>query len=240
MCAGADDRVDDRVGDVARPRASYLRAHLGQHRAAGVAACRRRARWRPTPGSTSSRAPRAGRVPAQAAREVRHGGLRRAVHAEFGTARGRRPSRRGRGRRGAPASAAASRSSMNTRPVRMRPRTLTSIICSHSATSACSNGAPSITPAFATTRSTRPSSARTVSATRWTSSGSAMSAVMGRTPSRAWRRSARRATAATRAPSCASRWAVAAPMPLLAPVTTATRPSSDLVMPFTVLAVRLP
>lgn len=92
----------------------------------------------------------------------------------------------------------------------------------------------SCTPALANTRSTRPSSAATRSAAAVTalrsvtSSGTASavppSAVMRSTS--ASRLSLRRAATATFAPSRANRSAVASPIPLDAPVTTAVRPVS--------------
>src|SRR5690349_15145346 len=100
---------------------------------------------------------------------------------------------------------------------------------SHSSTGASAIVPSSITPALLMTMSSRPSSptAARTAALAW--SRSLTSAWIARppiSPTSASSRSLRRATTATVAPSAASARAVASPMPLLAPVTSATVPSS--------------
>src|SRR3954447_14426449 len=117
-----------------------------------------------------------------------------------------------------------------------RAATLSAIIRSHSSTVACSAVPRSMMPALLTRTSRRPRRSRacwTASAAR---SGSVMSASMTRddppsasmSPASSSSRGRRRATMPTVAPSRASRRAVAAPMPLLAPVTSATAPAMGL------------
>ena len=105
---------------------------------------------------------------------------------------------------------------------------------SHSSTGASTTGPRSITPALLTRMSSRPWLA-TVCATaasaaaRSVTSASITDALAPPAPSSsasALSRSPRRATSVTAAPSAASRRAVASPMPLDAPVTIATVPSS--------------
>src|SRR5271165_1890805 len=105
-----------------------------------------------------------------------------------------------------------------------------SIIRSHSSIGASTIGPSSITPALLTRMSIRPALERTSAITRGASAASVRSAgtTIGSGPAeairvaRSSRRSARRATIATVAPSAARASAVASPMPLDAPVTTAT------------------
>src|SRR5918992_96378 len=102
---------------------------------------------------------------------------------------------------------------------------------SHSSIGAPSIGPLSITPALLTTVSSRPSSALTRSTAANACKRSVMSAATTRarpasSAASCSKRSARRATSATVAPRAASALAVASPIPLLAPVTSATVPSS--------------
>ena len=101
---------------------------------------------------------------------------------------------------------------------------------SHSSTGASITGPSNITPALLMTMSSRPNS----STTRWTaasasdrwvtsdSTGNAAPPASRTWAARVSSRSPRRATSPTEAPSDARRWAVAEPMPLDAPVTSAT------------------
>ncbi|SKZ36262.1 Uncharacterised protein [Mycobacteroides abscessus subsp. abscessus] len=108
------------------------------------------------------------------------------------------------------------------------PITFTSSIRRHSSRSASSNGAASIAPALATTRSGAPMRSVTSSNAAATARGSLTSVAMAR-PSNSSATSVslsiRRPSSATRAPRAASVLAVAAPIPVPAPVTTAMRPS---------------
>src|SRR5829696_8399037 len=110
---------------------------------------------------------------------------------------------------------------------------------SHSSVGAPTTGPSSITPALLITTSSRPSSAtaRSTAAIAWPWSVTSVSTATARPPSAAIAatsassRSVRRAATATAAPCPASARAAASPMPLLAPVTSATVPSSVSVMP---------
>jgi hypothetical protein len=118
------------------------------------------------------------------------------------------------------------------------PRTLTSTICSHSLMGVPSAGPSSITPALLTRVSSLPSPATAAS----TAAVAPSALVTSACSTRAWPESARmaaasssslsrrRATKATAAPSAASLRAVAAPMPLLAPVTSTTVSFNGIVM----------
>src|SRR5918998_3807313 len=106
---------------------------------------------------------------------------------------------------------------------------------SHSSTGAPTTGPSSITPALLTTMSSRPSSptVRSTAATacsRSVASSTTGSASSPSSPAIVSSRSARRAGAGTLAPKAAGGSAVASPMPLLAPVTSATVPSRASVM----------
>ncbi len=81
-------------------------------------------------------------------------------------------------------------------------------------------------PALWNAMSTRPCWATTVSYSRWTSSWLATSAATNSPPTAAaaaFPASSEMSTTTTRAPSAASRLALASPIPLPAPVMTATR-----------------
>src|SRR6266566_2681136 len=105
---------------------------------------------------------------------------------------------------------------------------------SHSSASAPATGPRSIRPALLTRVSNRPNrpAACCTAASAWVrsvmsaSTASAVPPALPISATRASRRSWRRATSATQAPCSASRRAVAAPMPLLAPVTRAAVPAS--------------
>src|SRR5215467_6944221 len=107
---------------------------------------------------------------------------------------------------------------------RSTPSTFVSYIACQSAGSATSTGSTPIAPPALLT-STETSSSE--SASEATEAGDVTSRVTGRMPgvdaASESSRSRRRAAATTSNPSAASRRAVAAPMPLLAPVTTAVR-----------------
>jgi hypothetical protein len=113
-----------------------------------------------------------------------------------------------------------------------------STIRSHSSSGASMIGPSSITPALLTTVSMRPSSSTVVATACSACCWSVTSAVIVRAlppPSLIWvasasSRSVRRATRATLAPRAASAAAVACPMPLEAPVTSATVPSRSSAM----------
>src|SRR5215472_5175139 len=118
------------------------------------------------------------------------------------------------------------------------PRRLSSTIWSHSATGAFRACPSSMTPALLTTMSSRPSSptvrstAAAASCSAVTSAGStrAIPPSPRIVPARSSSRSRRRASSATAAPSAASLRAIAAPIPLLEPVISATAFCSGLVM----------
>ena len=104
------------------------------------------------------------------------------------------------------------------------PSTLTeNMACQSSGSAVATGSAPNAPPAlFTSTSSSSPSPA----ANSRTDSASVTSSRAGRTPvsfARVSSRSSRRAAAITSNPSATSRRAVAAPIPLLAPVTTAVR-----------------
>src|SRR5580704_459214 len=113
------------------------------------------------------------------------------------------------------------------------PRRLMRTIRSHSSTGASTTGPSSITPALLMRVSRRPSLPTACAIARSASAWIVTSAVItvDVAPSARSRsassssRSVRRATSATRAPRPASETAVASPMPLDAPVTSATVPS---------------
>src|SRR5215207_9162908 len=100
------------------------------------------------------------------------------------------------------------------------------------------DGPSSIRPALVTRVSNRPNRATVcwTAASAWVrsvmsaSTTSAVPPAWSISAARASRRSRRRATSATEAPCSASRWAGAAPIPLLAPVTRAAVPVSFAVM----------
>src|SRR5689334_3669177 len=113
------------------------------------------------------------------------------------------------------------------------PWRLSAIMRSHSCTGASTISPSSITPALLTTMSSRPSSCAVRSTAPTACSRSVTSASMARPPISALsasRRCLRRAATATVAPCSARARAVASPMPLLAPVTSATVPCSAVVM----------
>ena len=82
-------------------------------------------------------------------------------------------------------------------------------------------------PTLLTSTSSRPCCSTAWSTSRAGPSGSIRSTAKGSTPSRPSRGATVRAPATTSAPSAASSRATARPMPLLAPVTTATLPASS-------------
>src|SRR3954469_13017829 len=113
------------------------------------------------------------------------------------------------------------------------PLRLRSIIRSHSSTGASTIGPSSITPALLMTVSSRPSSCAVRSTAAWACARSVTSASIASppiSPASASSRSLRRAATATVAPCAASARAVASPIPLLAPVTSATVSWSSLLM----------
>ena len=117
----------------------------------------------------------------------------------------------------------------------MAPRRFTSSVSWKSSSVSSSSEASLRTPALLTRMSRRPHSSTTRSSVRSTAKASVMSLVKDSAspPPRAicsavWvTPAASRSRSATCAPARASIRAVAAPMPRPAPVTTATRPSSD-------------
>src|SRR3954451_1787861 len=114
-----------------------------------------------------------------------------------------------------------------------RPLRLRSIIRSHSSTGASTIWPSSITPALLMTVSSRPSSCAVRSTAACACSRSVTSASIASppiSPASASSRSLRRAATATVAPCAASARAVASPIPLLAPVTSATVSRSSLLM----------
>src|SRR3954451_11080901 len=114
-----------------------------------------------------------------------------------------------------------------------RPLRLRSIIRSHSSTGASTIWPSSITPALLMTVSSRPSSCAVRSTAAWACARSVMSASIASppiSPASASSRSLRRAATATVDPCAASARAVASPIPLLAPVTSATVSWSSLLM----------
>src|SRR6187455_944748 len=114
------------------------------------------------------------------------------------------------------------------RVMRIRPRTFVSTIVMSSSSRLSQTGSrPSARPALLTRTSKPPSSACARSTNRSQLAGSVTSRSSAKSPSRSGRRSTRRAPTVTRAPASASACAVAAPIPLEAPVTTAVFPSSE-------------
>src|SRR5216683_718962 len=120
-----------------------------------------------------------------------------------------------------------------------RPWTFSATILSHSSAGASSASPSNMIPALLTSVSRRPSSLTACSTTsracRWSvTSAGAASAVPPASrivEASSASRSPRRATRATAAPSAASLTAVAAPIPLLDPVTSATVPASVVIRP---------
>src|ERR1700683_3560157 len=114
------------------------------------------------------------------------------------------------------------------------PSTLSSTICCHSGRGASTTGPSSTTPSLwmSVSRRPSPSTVRSTAPTACCSSVTSHSSTSAVPPwslmsaASASSRSPRRAASATAAPSAASAVAAAAPMPLEAPVTSATVPSS--------------
>src|SRR5512132_1083423 len=113
------------------------------------------------------------------------------------------------------------------RVTRSSPTTLVSIMaCQSSSRPSATGSRPTPVPALLTSRSTWPWRSPTAAAKAWTEAGSVTSrarVVAPTSSARPWRRSVRRAPATTWKPARASRRALAAPIPLDAPVTTAIR-----------------
>src|SRR5215211_3752619 len=113
------------------------------------------------------------------------------------------------------------------RVTRSSPTTLMSTVACQSSSRASATGSrPTPVPALLTSRSAWPWRSPTAAAKASTEAGSVTSrarVVAPTSSARAWRRSVRRAPATTWKPALASRRALAAPIPLDAPVTTAIR-----------------
>src|SRR5215211_4774434 len=113
------------------------------------------------------------------------------------------------------------------RVTRSSPTTLMSTVACQSSSRASATGSrPTPVPALLTSRSAWPWRSPTAAAKASTEAGSVTSrarVVAPTSSARAWRRSVRRAPATTWKPALASRRALAAPIPLDAPVMTAIR-----------------